>query len=245
MARTAQIYSYVIAANATVDVLVEGGFYKVLAASGDIKISREGGSAIGPILPGQGERINFRRLSIQDTSGAANTVEILVADESFVDTRIYGAVQVIDGGLLLTRQNQAFGSVGSQAASVGNFSSVGVFNPNANTKWASVSKIVVSSNSPTPIFHVRVNNVYLATLVALGMSKLANGAASTIQVRIDATAAAPTGAGIYFSYGVQAEPQTIETKEPILLPPGFGITVTNQITNSIIAASFDYTEFNP
>lgn len=245
MARTAQIYELILAANATETLLVEGGFYKVLAASADIKISREGGSAIGPMQPGQGERINFRRLTIQNLSASANTVDILVADDSFVDTRIYGAVQVIDGGRLLTQNNQAFGAVGSQAASVGNFSTVGLYNPIANTKWAAVSKIVISSNSATPIFHTRVNTVFLTTLVALGVSKLGSGANSVMQVRIDATAAAPGGSGITFAWGTQAMPFVIETKEPILLPPNWGITVTNQVTNSMIGASFDYTEFVP
>lgn len=245
MKSTAQIYDYSIGIGQTVIALVSGGFYKLLAASGHVTISREGGSSIGPLLPGQGEREPFNRLQITNTSGVVNNIRILVADESFVDTRIYGSVEVIDGGRATTMAGNAFAGVASQAAVAAQFSHVQLWNPIGSGRNVAVSRVMVGTNTPTPIFAARLFNTALATLVATGLNKRAAGPASVMELRTESTVALLGGGSFQFAWGAQATPLILETKEPVILLPGWGLLITNQILNAIVGATFDYTEFVP
>ena len=246
MISTAQIYTYTIAANATVVLLSEGGFYKLLAASGDVRIAREGGSSIGPILPGQGERIEFKRLTITDTSGVSNTVSILVADESFIDTRIYGNVNVIDGGRLLTMSDAAY--VGNAAASpaAGFYGAVQLWNPPGNTKWASISRVICSSFA-TVAYALRPSNAALASAGNIPQPKkiLTGTSNSVMQTRFDTPAAIPGGSVIGLVYQPTNTPFVFDFKEPILIPPGQGLIAVNANIAQHMSANFDFIEFTP
>lgn len=247
MARTAQIYELTLAANATETLLVEGGFYKVLAASGDVKIAREGGSAIGPMLPGQGERINFRRLTITNLTASANTVDVLVADDSFVDTRIYGNVQVIDGGRLVTLSNQAYVANTTNGPSVGNYCMHQLWNPPGNTKWASVSRVIVSGYSGGNAFQLRPHNAALVTLGNAPQPKLVNtgASASTMENRYDVAAAIVGGTVLGIVWQAVNAAWAFDFKEPIVLRPGQGLLSVNGNANTPLATNFDFYEFIP
>lgn len=247
MARAAQIYDFNLAANQSVELLVEGGFYKLTAASGNVKVTREGGSSINPLLPGQGERLTFKRLTIQDTSGEANTVSILVADESFVDTRIYGNVQVIDGGRLLTMTDAAYVATSTTNPSVGNYAMHQLWNPAGNTKWAAVSRVIVSNSGANTAIQLRPHNVALATLGNIAQpKKIDTGFSnSTMQNRSDLAAAIVGGSVIGFFWASPSAPYVFEFKEPIVIKPGQGLISAQANTNTALATNFDFYEFTP
>lgn len=246
MARTAQIYELVLAANATETLLVEGGFYKLLAASGDVKIAREGGSAIGPMLPGQGERIDFRRLTITNLTASPNTVDVLVADDSFVDTRVYGAVNVIDGGRLLTMTDAAYVGTATVVAAAGLYSCAQLWNPPGNTKWASIARVICVSTASSA-HQLRPANVALATAGNIPQPKkiLTGTSNSTMQVRTDQNVGTPGGSVIGFVWQTGNVPFVFDFKEPIILKPGQGLNVIQANVNTSEAANFDFIEFTP
>lgn len=248
MARAAQIYKFTCTANGSDILLVSGGFYKVLSATGTIKISREGGSAIGPILPGQGERENFNRLTILDTTGAANTGYILIADASFEDTRVYGEVGVVDGGLARTMANAGFGGMVELAGSVGNYSHLQLFNPVANPRNLVVSRLLISSGSVDPVVLIRAYNGALTTLSGNpnpNSKKIIVGANSTAELRTQVNATLlGTGVNNAF-YGLSKTPISIDFKEPMVLTPNTGLLVVNTVVNSHIMATFDFNEVTP
>ena len=247
MARAAQIYDFNLAANQTVELLVEAGFYKLLSASGNVKVTREGGSTISPLLPGQGERLNFKRLTIQDTSGEANAVSILLADESFVDTRIYGAVNVIDGGRLLTMTDAAYVGSGLSGAGVGLYSCIQLWNPGTNTKWAAVSRVICSTYSSTPIFQLRPHNAALATLGNIPQpKKIDTGVSNSVmQMRLEQAAAIPGGSVIGVTYGTANQIWPYDFKEPIIVKPGQSLLLVNGTVNAAMCGNFDFIEFTP
>jgi hypothetical protein len=247
MTRAAKIYEYPLAANQTVIIPVDGGFYKLLAATGDVQISRNGNTGLRPLLPGQGERENFKTLTITDLSGAANNVEIIVADNNFVDDRIYGNVQVIDGGRLLTMTDAAYVGSAFVGASVGNYSAGQLWNPAGNTKWASISRVICSSSTANPVFELRPHNAALTTLGNIPQPKrvLTGSSNSTMQVRRDQTVAIVGGSVIGVVLGAARSIWPFDFKEPVILPPGQGLILVNSTANADIAVNFDFYEFTP
>lgn len=87
--RATQFYDFTLAANASQTILAEGSYYKILTSTGALRIRRDGGSGIGPITAGHGERnAEYKRLTITDLSGAGNSGIIVVADADFVDEQL-------------------------------------------------------------------------------------------------------------------------------------------------------------
>ena len=114
MGRATKVYSVTLAANATYELLVDAGYYKILAATGALNIRRDGGTLLSNLQPGQGERVNFTRLQLQDTSGAQNTVQLVVADDSFVDDRIFGTVTLSPLGATFANANKTVTNASGQ-----------------------------------------------------------------------------------------------------------------------------------
>lgn len=247
MARAAQIYRFTCAAGGVDTILADAGFYKVLSATGTIEVARSDGSRIGPLLPGQGEREQFQRLTIKDTSGAANTGLILVADSSFEDTRIYGNVEVVDGGRQITLEGKSFVGSTYVANGAGLYSHAQLFNPVANTKWACVKRVVCTSHTGFSEFSVRPHNVALPTPQTAPKQKnlLAGSSAGTMEVWADQNVAVLGASTIGQIYANSYATCVFDFSEPVLIPPGKGLLAVNTLVNAAIRANFDFYEFTP
>jgi hypothetical protein len=107
--------------------------------------------------------------------------------------------------------------------------------------------MMVTTDSATPIYAARLYNVALAILGANpnGANKRAAGAVSAMELRRETTAALIAGQPLQFAYGQEGLPLILETKEPVVLVPGWGVLITNQVLSSTLGATFDYTEFLP
>lgn len=151
MPRAAQIYRLDLTANQAQILLVEGGLYKIMSATGAVAINREGGSVLNPMLAGQGERVDFKRLTVTDVTGAANTVYLLVADDSFIDDRITGEVSVIDGGKSRTLAGAAFMASLGCTAVAGQYAHVQLHAHSTYTKQFVISGFVINSSSDATV----------------------------------------------------------------------------------------------
>jgi hypothetical protein len=87
--KATQLYDFTLVANGSQVILADANFYKVLTSTGDLKITRDGGSTVRPMRAGRGEReVEFQRLTITDISGATNSGTIVVGDSNFIDDTI-------------------------------------------------------------------------------------------------------------------------------------------------------------
>lgn len=87
--KATQLYDFTLAAFGSQVILADANFYKILTSTGDVQITRDGGSRIRPMSAGRGEReVEFLRLQITDISGAPNSGTIVVGDSNFIDDTI-------------------------------------------------------------------------------------------------------------------------------------------------------------
>ncbi len=87
--KTTTLYDFTLTAGGAQIILADANMYKVLTATGDISVTRDGGATIKPLRAGRGERnVAFQRLMIKDLSGAPNSGTILVGDSDFIDDTI-------------------------------------------------------------------------------------------------------------------------------------------------------------
>lgn len=78
-------YTIALTANGSFRMLVAGRFFKIMSATGTVSVQSDFGK-LADLTAGQGmEATDFQYLLLTDTSGATNTVKVLVADENFID----------------------------------------------------------------------------------------------------------------------------------------------------------------
>lgn len=138
MTIAAKIYPITIPASGSFRLPVTGTMFKVLSSTNTFRVICNTVGAIGAIQPGQGIRQDskeppFTDLVFEDTSGAANNLQVLVADDSFIDDRISGEVSVVDGGKARSLAGQAFQMPLTGAALAANYTAVAIDN-SAGTK---------------------------------------------------------------------------------------------------------------
>ena len=243
MARAAQIYKFDLAAGASSVMLVEGGFYKVLSASGTIKVSREGGSAIGPILPGQGEREDFKRLTINNTSGAANAGFILIADRSFEDTRVYGEVSVIDGELARSKNGTAFWGFSSPGPVAGTYPCGELWNPVGTGRRVIVRDIAFSTLGAAGVGQYSLTRTTANQFGVGAVNAKSSAMAVSLAGRIgQGNPVAIPGFSAELAY-VLANTLLARTYiPPIICEPGAGLIISNNQAGSQMLSMFQFTE---
>lgn len=128
--KTTSLYDFTLTANGTFVILADANFYKVLTATGDIQVTRDGGATIKPLRAGRGERnVPFQRLILKDISGAPNSGTILVGDSDFIDDTI------VISSAINVRPEAASGSYASTGALAANTAEA-IFTPGVNTGGA-------------------------------------------------------------------------------------------------------------
>lgn len=133
--KTTSLYDFTLTANGTQVILADANFYKVLTATGDIQVTRDGGATIKPMRAGRGERnVPFQRLILKDISGAPNSGTILVGDSDFIDDTI------VISSAINVRPEATTGTYKSSAATVANTPET-VFLAGANTGGVIVSAL--------------------------------------------------------------------------------------------------------
>ena len=80
-----KIYTVTIPANGSLNLLVQGQYFKLMGVTGAVNVTADFGKLEGLVF-GQGlENTPFSYLLLTDVSGANNTVKILIGDENFID----------------------------------------------------------------------------------------------------------------------------------------------------------------
>lgn len=241
MARAAAIYDFTLTANGTFVLPVEGTYYRIRSATGSVQVKRDDGSML-QLEVGQGECNQlFKRLTIVDMSGAANSGTIIVADNNFVDERISGEVATINGGTVRTLANIAFYGGSQINGSPGLISHVQLWNPAGSGKLLCVESMTVGGGSAGHLTFVR-HTVAASTLVRSPASKNTGSAASVSQIRTEQNAAILQTEVYFNNLGLSYANLLYQFANPIVVPPGHGIAAVNGSANNAIAAAFDFYE---
>lgn len=240
--RASKLYPFSIPANGSVNFLVEGNYFKIKSSTGSITVVGDTFGALGGMLQGQGLRdTDFRRLTLQDETGAINNGYLLVSDGNFVDDRITGEVSIIDSQKSRTLSGSAFGGFGYQGAVAAQFSRVQLVNANT-TKRIIIEQLAIITGPAANAFHLRFGLGALGTLVQTGVGK-DTIATSVAQVKTDTTAAASGSTGQVFAGSQSASVTSIFVpKTPYILPPSATFTVYGTIANADLGCTFDYWE---
>lgn len=194
--RAAQIYDFTLTAGGVQTILAEGSYYRILSSTGTLEVRRDGGSRLGPISAGQGERDEFQRLTLRDLSGAPNSGFVIVADGTFVDDTviIQGAVNV--------RPEAASGNAKFAGALAANTPET-LFAPGANVNGAVVltanfsvfmaagSGCVFLAKNAAPTSNLDGELILTASSLSTGANNCEAGALPQAQF-------IPAGLGLYF-----------------------------------------------
>lgn len=154
---------------------------------------------------------------------------------------VSGTVSVMDGAKARTAALQAFSGGISCALLAATYAAVELSNPAGSGKNIYVESLLVSSGV-SGAYWVTPTATQLANLITNPASKKAGAAASSMQLRTENLAARITSA-FMSSFITANQPNVINFREPVMIPPGFGLVVCqNTIATADILANFEFFE---
>jgi hypothetical protein len=161
-----KIYTVTIAANNSLRLLVQGEFFKIMAATGGVNVTADFGTLEGLIF-GQGlENTPFTYLLLTDVSGASNTIKILVGDQNFVDG-LTGNMGILSNKVA---QSSSFVNVNATVTNA----SAQLLAANTNRQY-----LIIQNNDPSGNIYVNFGN---AATAANGIKIAAGGAYELVGV---------------------------------------------------------------
>lgn len=239
--RASKLYPFSIPANGSVNLLVSGDYFKIKSATGSVTVTGDSFGSLAGMLPGQGLRdTDFTRLTLRDETGTINKGSILVSDGTFVDDRVTGIVDVVDGELDKSMSGKAFICALQIPNNLGLISCIELWNPIGSTKNIIVSDYNASCSVACVISLMRTTAQQNASLNA--QNKLSGGPGSTA---IYGSVASATAVGVTLEpWAVSANNQIFRTlKQPFIVKPGSGLTIANNTTaNHVLLGGFQFTE---
>ncbi|RQX89632.1 hypothetical protein [Burkholderia stagnalis] len=234
------------------DIQIPAGGAQTLEAGGQIFDFLSSGSAFDQIqvLPefqqgnvtlrlGQGFDAGaiVNRWYIKNPGTTAVNGTIVLSTAGFRNFRISGDVNVLDGGKSRTLAGSAFMANMFAPAVAGDYPQIQLWNPAASGKRAIIEQIQVNA-TVTGAAQYWFKNAVLSTSGGTPASKLAGSAtASAMQLFYQDPAAYETGQALLGSAALSAnQTVTIKLTEPLVLMPGYGFTIQQQVQNSALQA---------
>ena len=209
--------------------------------------SRSGGETVF-LYPGQAYRIPARlsglgsSWSMKNRKGEATIIgSVILGEGEFQDNRISGSVEVIDGGKNRTLANQAFMGAKYVPGVAGNTPEAQLWNPPGSGKRLIVERITrtCANGGGVGVFW---SNQQGATFAGNPLSKLAGGAASVAQLRTTSTVGNQTAPYLFNDVLLAGVAVSFQLIEPIIVPPGWGLTVGNTVIAGDVIGGFEYFE---
>ena len=212
-------------------------YYEAGSAGGadaSIRVAADIGDEI-VLKPGQGFRYSgpFSRLYLSNNKGQAPIIGHIVLEAGeFFDNRVTGTVDIVDGGKNRTLAGQTFVMAASNGPAAGQYGVQELWNPAGSGKNVIVEQIQVSSAAASNILCG-----WTGTRVGAGaagiLSKKAGGANSSAAATFLSLAALPGTFNYLTTCNVQANGTILlPFKEPIVIPPGFGLIIANSTASN-------------
>jgi len=243
---------------------IAGGRIEILScsAAGKISISLQDANGV-EITNGFAKDIDagsymqpaggFQRVAI--TSSVAQDIKFLISNgesgtRSVAGTvavagtvSITGNVNVISSDKARTLSNSAFLNYANSGGNAGYLPHNQLWNPNGSGKNLVVESIVVSSGTAQAL---RVASSAAGgsfpTAQTYGFSKQLGGAAGVGQTRTHNTTAAFIGTLMYNTAVLANTPLVIQLREPIIIPPNYGLIVAGSVVGADAPTTFEYFE---
>jgi len=207
---------------------------------------RADGNDLGTYLPGDAITLpidakNWELTPVTPTATA--TVRLGIAGVQ--SARLTGVVSVVDAGKQRTIAGQAFMGRATMGAGAGTFAAVQLFNPTGSGVRAVVEAVSMQCSLAGTLYACLVN--VSKTAVVLGKSKLGGGAdsVSIMQTATGATFASLDLLGKEMLQLVNTANVALQWtfKEPVVLPPGWGLMVlSDQSASPTVAALWEFVE---
>jgi hypothetical protein len=255
-----QQFDITVATVGAFTVHAAGRYIKYVAGSnggGDASLivtpGAQGGNKI-TLKPGQAYRVADKSptpdsWTLQSGTGSATIIgTVVVGDGRIDDTTIAGTVNVVDAGLTRTQINSAFIGQGFKAADAANRSNVQLFNPAGSGKLIVIEAVTAISTTGNYLANFYLMNAVIpsGTDITAGSnsSKLAGGALGVAKVYAAASATSIPGlGGTVAGLGGNASMSTYQVfKEPIILPPGYGMNAGTNAINVALQAGWEWFE---
>ncbi|CAI8692883.1 hypothetical protein [Burkholderia sp. IT-111MI5] len=167
---------------------------------------------------------------------------VVLSTAGFRNFRISGDVNVLDGGKSRTLSNSAFIAYGQQAAVAGQYSQVQLWNPATNPNRLVLEQIQLYAGSLCTML-LESSTAALATLIDAGQAKKLGGSVSAAAVYAAATGVAPPTNTALGGYSLAANVTTTALlREPIVIPPGYGLIAVTPTANVGTTATFEWYE---
>lgn len=247
MAKSARIYDFTLTAGGSFQLNTEGSYVRIMSATGMVELVTDT-FRIGPIQAGQGTKGQpFKRLTINDRSGAGNVGTVLVADADFIDQTILGSVNVIDGGKARTLALQTFMSnQNGGVPAAGIYSNQALKNPAGSGKNLIIKTICVSGQNATLVnfgrFAVGLTNTGFDNS---GISKnFSSVAASVGVVQSDVTNYnTPYSTSLLGQMAIVANGRdAYKFDEPVIVTPGQCLRISSNTPAIAISGGFEWFE---
>lgn len=227
-----------LSASGVMNMPAGGGMFKVLSATGPIRVIGDDFDII--CEAGQGLRKPFTRLIVQDVTGAANAGGILIGDTEFIDDRVTGTVDVNDANKSSVLAGSAFMGYVGQAAVVGQYAEVQLWNPSAAVLVIVEAIHITPGAAGVPINISR--RAAALTAASNATNKLLGSAVSTGQLRSQSSVAPATASGLGYLIPPTTALITLQPKRPIVLPQNTGIGLHNETVNTQLNVTFEFSE---
>jgi hypothetical protein len=202
------------------------------------------GNDLGTYLPGDAIRlpIDATRWVITPTSAAAiGTVRLGVG--SVESARLVGTVSVIDQNKSSTLALQAFVANAGVAAVAAQHSRAGIWNPAGSGKRAIVEKIYYSTPTAQTIYLGWTSTALANTDATVRNQQL--GAAGALAILRAYDTNGTFGLNHVASYVLSAAANQLaplELKRPIVVKPGYGLTLYNGTVNTDLNMNMEFIE---
>lgn len=182
------------------------------------------------------------RWLIVNKGATAVAGQVMLSTAGFRNFRISGDVNVLDGGKSRTQSGSAFMANMFVGGTAGQYSAIQLWNPTGSGKRQIVESIAINSTVQGAM-QFFINAVELTGSIGPGaQSKLSGGALSA--ALNNSQTSATLWAGNYMgSAFLQANLLlTFTLKEPIVLLPGYGLIIAQQVVASALQAVVEFYE---
>jgi hypothetical protein len=233
-------YDLNLTPNGAQQIDVAGTYFKYAKGAGPIRVQVDGGGYVD-LLPGQGmQGLKFTRLMVKDSSGAINNGALVAGDGQFIDARITGTVDVVDGGKSRTLANQTFIGGASAGPVAAQWGISQLWNKPASGKRLIVSSVMMLCLDGPGLMQLRIGLTKAASDESAGQvspaSKLLGGTASQAanMCHEGRTVSMPEvlliGAAV-----AQNQSFLVTFKEPLIVVPGTGLNVNGPMNYGSVA----------
>lgn len=245
--RSTQVYDFNIGPGKNQRLQVSGSYFRIMTSTDVLEVDSEGFGNLYPMSAGQGLRgQDFNVLNLVNRSGVQNVGTILVSDANFVDDRITGEVTIIDGEKFRTLNGGALSGSAISTAVAGQHSYTQLWNPAASGKNVIVKQVEISLSGTgvIPAF-LYFTTVAQANLQPTRISNKKSGSATGVaQIRSETLATNVNSTQGYLRSGTVSATGilTYRFQAPIVITPGYGLTVGANVQTVDLLTNFDWFE---